>query len=398
MLFERFLLGFVLAVGCAEADSTNPSLGDTSSAICVPSSIGRIDSTGGLSTAREFPIAIALPSGRVLVAGGRGSSGALSSAEIYDPATGTFMATGTMTTPRVRASAVLLQNGSVLVTGGKNSSYNGIPSAEIYDPSTGQFSATGSMTNGRMMHTATVLSSGKVLVTGGYSDVPLDGPHRTLSSAELYDPSTGVFTQVSDMNAHRSRHFAAALAGGRALVGGGFSSLPVAGDSASAELFDPATNTFSMTGSMATGRRVAGSTTLLNGKILIVGGAQTLNGVTSYLAGSELYDPVAGSFSTTGNLNNGREMPTVVRLQTATGQALVIGGWGSSGGVRDAELYDPRSGTFSKLGKLSTGREAHGGVLIPSPDGRVLVAGGDTGPTGTTITASAEIFTPSCSF
>ena len=49
-------------------------------------------------------------------------------------------------------------------------------SAELYDPSTGVWTITGNMNNARYYHTASVLTNGKVLVAGGGS----------LNSAELY--------------------------------------------------------------------------------------------------------------------------------------------------------------------------------------------------------------------
>ena len=60
------------------------------------------------------------------------------------------------------------------------------------------FSLTGSMTNSRYYQTATLLPSGKVLITGGY-----DGS-GVLSSAELYDPASSTFTATGSMTTRRS--------------------------------------------------------------------------------------------------------------------------------------------------------------------------------------------------
>jgi Kelch motif/Galactose oxidase, central domain len=72
-----------------------------------------------------------LPNGKVLVAGGVGTSGFLSSAELYDPASGTWTATGSLTTAREVHTATLLPNGKVLVAGGYNGGF--LSSAELYD-------------------------------------------------------------------------------------------------------------------------------------------------------------------------------------------------------------------------------------------------------------------------
>src|SRR5438874_643195 len=93
-----------------------------------------------------------------------------------------FGNTGSLGAARNEHTATLLPSGKVLVAGGFNGSY--LTSAELYDPSTGSWSATGSLGTAREFHTATLLPNGKVLVAGGYN-----GSFPT--SAELYDPSTG---------------------------------------------------------------------------------------------------------------------------------------------------------------------------------------------------------------
>ena len=51
---------------------------------------------------------------------------------------------------------------------------------ELYDPTTGTFSNAGSMVTGRYAHTATLLLDGSVLIAGGYN------PAGFLASAELF--------------------------------------------------------------------------------------------------------------------------------------------------------------------------------------------------------------------
>ena len=78
----------------------------------------RWTATGSLGTARDGHTATLLPSGKVLVAGGRYDRATLSSAELYDPATGTWTATGSLGTARYDHTATLLPSGKVLVAGG----------------------------------------------------------------------------------------------------------------------------------------------------------------------------------------------------------------------------------------------------------------------------------------
>src|SRR4030042_4613094 len=103
---------------------------------------------------------------------------------------------------------MLLPNGKVLIAGGYNDDSLDLSSAEVYDPSTGTFSPTGSMQTAREGHTATLLPDGKVLVAGGYN----------VSSAELYDPSNGTFSPTGSMKADRYDHTATLLPDGKVLI------------------------------------------------------------------------------------------------------------------------------------------------------------------------------------
>src|SRR5438094_7185412 len=95
-----------------------------------------------------------------------------------------WVTTGNLVTARYNHTATLLSSGKVLVAGGQGSS-GYLSSAELYDPATGSWSSTGSLTAARRFHTATLLPSGKVLVAGGFSSSDF------WSSAELYAPARG---------------------------------------------------------------------------------------------------------------------------------------------------------------------------------------------------------------
>src|SRR5439155_16840920 len=161
--------------------------------------------------------------------------------------------------------------------------------------SSGTFARVGSMTSARYFHTATLLGTGKVLIAGGTS--PVTGGFGTTKSAELYDPATGTFTLVGDMITDRDSHTATLLPNGKVLIAGGVQRT-VNGNTFflhSAELFDPATGTFAALPSMNTTRQLQTATLLRNGKVLIVGGDFSGTDATNNTA--ELFDPATATFT-----------------------------------------------------------------------------------------------------
>lgn len=196
---------------------------------------GTFTATESLTVPRYGHTATLLPSGKVLVAAGdNGSHEArtpIASAEVYDPEVGTFTLTGSLATARAFHTATLLPSGKVLVVGGLGSSETPVASAELYDPALGTFTTTGSMALSRWIHTATLLADGKVLVTGG-----LTSSGNASASAELYDPAVGTFAAAGTMRAARFAHTATLLADGKVLIVGGSSGYALL---ASAELYDP---------------------------------------------------------------------------------------------------------------------------------------------------------------
>jgi hypothetical protein len=227
-----------------------------------------------------------LPDGRVLVAGGEEpSENALSSAEVYDPSTGKFTRTGDMTEPRGEATATALRNGKVLIVGGGSGHYpsqNVYLSAELYDPATGKFTSTGQMAVGRHKHAAVLLGSGKVLVVGGSDNRDWHGEY---SSAEIYDPATGMFSVTGTMSTARFKlPYAAVLLGNGTVL--------VAGGGSFAEVYDESKRSFSkVEGSLGAARFFASATVLPDGKALITGGYAESGGDLPSTTGAWIYRP-----------------------------------------------------------------------------------------------------------
>ena len=311
---------------------------------------------------------------------------------------GTFTATGNMTTPRFFHTATLLADGRVLIAGGDSNVLKTQPSAELYDPRTGAFKATGNMITPRSRHTATLLTDGRVLIAGGTRSSNEGLFAQTVASAELYDPRTDTFSGTGEMSTPRSDLTATLLNNGKVLIVGG--AYPGQGDSCfpvdavlyagscfplGAELYDPDTGTFIAAGNMIT-EFVDTATLLPNGKVLITKG-NTQTG--PYLSNAELYDPSRGTFTFAGYAQTNHSVPTATLMMN--GKVLLAGGdWGDGdGGSFIAEDYDPASGAFSRTGNMIVGREQDTATLLP--DGSVLFAGGHL---VIDLAASAEIYDP----
>jgi hypothetical protein len=318
---------------------------------------GTFAATGPMTMARGFDTATRLSDGRVLVAGGNPGNwdfagSLIASTEVYDPTTGTFRPTGSMTTARDVHTATLLLDGRVLITGGDDKFLHPLATAELYDPTTGKFTPTGSMTMARDFHVATLLADGRVLVTGG-SPVGMNSTAgHFLTSAEIYDPTSGTFSPTGPMTTERASHTATLLPDGRVLITGG--ALSTASEArtvslASAELYDPKTGKFSATGSMTVARTFQEATMLADGRVLVTGGsADGWSYADRYLAEAEIYEPKAGTFTATGSMADGLVAQTATLLPD--GRVLIAGGHDRLGDVATAELYDPESGTFSPPG------------------------------------------------
>jgi len=271
----------------------------------------------------------------VLIVGGwTGRYDLRGSAEIFDPATNSFAPTGNLVVERAGNTATLLADGRVLIAGGEDRQENAIASAEIYDPSSGKFTATGSMADPRGAHTATALNDGRVLIVGGGSG---HYPSQNVyPSAEVYDPAKGKFTSTGQMSVGRHKHAAIMLRSGKVLVVGGSNNRDWHGEYASAEIYDPASGTFSATGSMSTPRfKLPAAVALLpNGRVLVAGGG----------AFAELYDETTGTFTkVSGSLGAARFFASATPL--SGGRALITGGYAESGSglpaTPGAWLYQP---------------------------------------------------------
>jgi hypothetical protein len=198
-----------------------------------------------------------------------------------------------------------------------------------------------------------------------------------LDAAPAIAASPNSWTAAASMGTARFGVSATALLDGRLLVAGG---------AASAEIYDPATGTWSPTGPMTESRSNQAAVRLADGRVLLVSG-------NSYDAAStEIYDPAANTWSATGRLNVARNYPAAVLLDD--GRVLAVGGQNPATGaaISSAELYNPSTGTWSLTGSLRTGRYYHTATLLA--DGTVVVATGFNPSVANGLVAAAERYSP----
>jgi hypothetical protein len=284
-----------------------------------------------------------------------------------------------------------LAGGQVLITGGLDAAGVVVSTAELYDPATGKFTLTtvaspgsgSNMTVSREFHTSTTLTNGQVLIAGGR-----DEAGDILGSAELYDPATGKFTLTGDMTDSRQFHTATLLASGplagMVLVTGGQDNNLV--DQSSAELYNPAGGSFAATaGNMTEPRQNHTATLLADGDVLLAGGL----GTGDVLQTAEIFQIATETFAATGAMSDQREFHAAAGLKS--GKVLVAGGVDDGAFVVfGADLFDPVAGTFSFTGNMTDARQDFTATLLD--DGRVLIAGGQNNSGG--VVATAELYVP----
>jgi N-acetylneuraminic acid mutarotase len=326
--------GKVLAAG-----GTNNGVALTSAEL-YSATTGTWTSTGSMHIARSQARAILLSNGSVLIVGGcvNDCTGATTnSTELYSPTTGTFSATGSMVQARAEFGVTMLTNGQVLVAGGctaydANGCLAVTNKAEIYNPATGSWKATGALRGARHAMIATLLPSGKVLVAGG-GTASMDA----LNSSEIYDPVAKTWALGAKMLQARSDYASIMLGTGKVLFVGGENINGVSINKA--ELYNPSSGTFTSTGSMTTTREEHTAVLLANGNVLVSGGNKKTLSTQTPLASAELYNPATGTWTATGSMSSARSGHTSNVL--TNGSVLNAGGSDAFNELNSAERYTP---------------------------------------------------------
>lgn len=338
--------------------TTNPSESAAPSASAVPVAGpgGVWISTGSMGTPRADHDAVRLSDGRVLVLGGGGGEFDPSTAELYDPVSGTWSATGSMLKPRGGFAPVVLLDGRVLVgdvLDGSNGNLD-VYGSELYDPAAGTWSATGDQF-GYGVESAVLLPDGKVFAT---VTAPTGG-----AGGAVYDPATGTWTATAERN-NRDKGFggsAILLPDGKVLVAGGYDAT-LGGDPSFAftdvaEVYDPATGSWTEISNMQSPAVGSMATLLPDGRALVV---------TRYGAW-EIYDAAAETWIAVPQ-PSGFNVPSAV---LSDGTVLMTA---SDETCTSAAVFDPRTASSTTISSMP--RCSSGSSFTLLLDGTVLVAGG----------------------
>lgn len=338
-----------------------------------------------------------LPDGRVIAAGGLSLSApffpAITTAELYDPVTRTWNSTGALNTPRWSLDAITLASGQVLFAGGATALFGGVAlaSAEIYDPATQAFSYTANaMSVARQGFGVTTLNDGRALLAGGNSSGGNLGGGG-VTAVDLFDPATKLFAPAASMNFGRSLHAQVTLRDGRVVVIGGAQD--------NAEIFDPATNAWTVAKGRLPGTlKDTKAFELYDGRVFVAGGQNTATGVTT--DATWYFDPADGSFTEGPSMAGFNYAPSGVQVGTADYSAfdlfpsdhplrgryiLFAGGEhqplsGSDVELHSSSIFDAASARFIDMGPMPFIHDDHAESLLwinAAGNPEVLLFGGN---------------------
>ena len=289
---------------------------------------------GSIGQAVAGQVAALLPNGKALFAGGADALSYYTQGDLFNPSGGTWTQTPAMAHAHAYGVGASLNNGDVLVIGGYDGGATFTTGAvDIYSATGGTWSAGAALPGGRYAFTATTLGNGKVLVAGG-DDGSL-APGSALSSVEIYTSGSG-WAAAESMRKVRLDHAAVLLKDGRVLVAGGVDANGVALNSA--EIYDPASGHWTLTGTMPSARAGFTMTVLPDGRVVAAGGYAGNPGQA--LVSADLFDPTTGGWIATGNLHTGRRYQAATSLND--GSVMVVGGHGASTDyLTSAEIFTP---------------------------------------------------------
>jgi hypothetical protein len=360
----------------------------------VGTTTGSWRSVPNMNNIRGGTTAVRLADGRVLVVGGGDGNVALAGTDLFTPSSNTWASAGNLNQARRGNETVLLKDGRVLTAGGLASG-GVLESVEIWNPTTSSWALAAPMHTPRLNEILIALPDGRVLATGG-----LVAGSVTTSSAEIYDPAANTWTLLSQgMAQSRADAGAAMLDGGRVLIAGGYSQQSGANPNplSETELFDPAAGVFVRGQPMLEQRSDPSLVALSNGEVLAAGGYST----SAVLNTAELYDPATSTWTRVAGMHQQREQASASLL--SNGSVLVSAGDSADvaqgvisarTSLNTAEMYKPSTNQWLETPAMHCPRSTQAQVTLSS--GGALVVGGDALSPGQNVAHQncAEIYTP----
>lgn len=291
--------------------------------------------------------------------------------EVLDSATGTWTPVAALNAPRSAFVAVRLRDGRILVTGGNNGWHGAYSSTKLFDPATGGWTASGLLNTARMGPIGALLLDGRVLVAGGVYSEGFRNPEefsnrttwseRSLTSAEIYDPVAGRWTETAPLHHPESAGSAFSVPDGRVLAVG-----------ATCEVYDPRSAAWTEVAGCVWRPKGSATVTLEDGSLLVIGGGIDLGGPA--LSRVVRFDPGTGSSKEVAPL----PVPRIgaVAVQLGDGSVLLAGGApGSPGPPSSATfIFDPGRNTWSPAAPMPFADLPAQALHLS--DGTVLVMGG----------------------
>ena len=220
---------------CTGVEDCGPLADTLGSAEVYDRSLGTFTVVGSMAEPRDMHTLTALLDGRVIaVAGANDYQESFFSTEIFDEATEEWTAGPNLASlDRFFHSAALLPSGLVLVGGGKKSNVAILDSVVTIDAVEETSELTDSLSQAHTAGAFVVLQSGRILSVGGFH---CPSPCESIADAEIYDEETAQWRAIDPLGAARSGHTATVLLDGRVLIVGGFGPL---GDISRCEISEP---------------------------------------------------------------------------------------------------------------------------------------------------------------
>ncbi len=356
-----------------------------------------------------------LDDGRVLVSGGW--TGVVNNNEIYpypvvfsqiyEPETDTWTLAGRIESEELTGFLIYspvarLADGRVASVALSEEAQGGIAgdvtsAIALFDTESDAWTHLSDIPSNRIFVSIFAVDDKEIVVVGGLDLEAISSSQATIEPealVESYSVDAGEWKTLNPMNEAAMEQTLVALDDGRIIVAGGISDLETLRGTARAEIFDPATNSWTLTAEMNAPRVSPKTIALTDGRVLVAGGLDQYASTFGDSLESEIYDPVTGEWTLTDPMSVQRVNHTLTLLPD--GRVLAAGGEDPQGSdyvlYSSTEIFDPETNSWSAGPELSQPRAAHSATLMP--DGRVLIAGGISQDGERYPVASTEFITP----